>query len=53
MGDAGVLVFCSPRRMCVFNVCVVDTYVDTYVRINWNKVPKQHDRRKKGKYLDT
>ena len=50
--DTGVLSFWSPRRMCVFDVSIVDMNEDTYVGTQPLKVLKQHDRRKKGKYLE-
>ena len=36
-GDIGVLGLWDPRRMCVFNVCVVDTDLEYYYGIHLQK----------------
>ena len=48
-----MLVFWSPRRMCVFGVCAV--YIDTsvYDGRHPHKILSHHKRHKKGKYIES
>ena len=48
----GVLGFWSLRRMCVSNICVIETNSYTYAGTQPYKVLKEHEQRKKGKYLE-
>ena len=51
-GDNGVLGFWYPIRMCVFDVCVVETDAYTYAVTQPHKVLTQNEMYKKGKYLE-
>ena len=51
-GDTVVLSFWEAHRRCVFYVCVVDTYSDSYDSRHPHKILSQDKWHKKGKYLE-
>ena len=51
-GDTSFLSFWYPRRMCVFDIRVVDTDADTYVGTQPHKVLTHHEQCNKVKYLE-
>ena len=51
-GNTVVLGFWDPRRMCVFNVCVVGIDTASYNGIHPHKILSQHEQRKRGEYIE-
>ena len=51
-GDIDVLGFWYLPRMCVFDVCNVDTYKASYQGKHPQRILYQYKRHKKGKYLE-
>ena len=52
-GYMGVIELWSPRRICVFDVYVVNTDQESYDWRHPCKILSQKERRKKGKYIET
>ena len=51
-GDTGILGFWDPSRICVFNVCVVETDTASYDGRHLQKILSKHELRKKGKCIE-
>ena len=50
--DTVVIEFWAPRRMCVFDILIFDTDAASYYGRHPQKILSQHERCKKGKYLE-
>ena len=51
-GDTCVIGLCYPRRMCIFDVHVIDTNKESYEGRNPHRIMLYHEQRKKDKYID-
>ena len=47
-----MLGFWFPRRICVFDFCVVDTDTESHNGRHPHKIISYHKRRKKGNYIE-
>ena len=42
----------DPQRICVFGVCDVYTYSESYGKKHLHRILSQHEKRKRGKYIE-